>query len=67
MSYYCYNEPDGDDNRTVTMSEQEIRDQYWDYWYDNICRKYGKEYADANFSFEECLDDWCIVHGAWKV
>jgi hypothetical protein len=32
-----------------------------------MCEKYGKEIVDANYSFEDCLDDWIVVHWAWEV
>lgn len=74
MRYFSYNEYDPDSPHAdemggyvVTMSEDEIRREYYPYWYGKMCEKYGKEYVDANYSFEECLLDWQCVHWAWKV
>ena len=50
-----------------TLSEEDIRREYWDHWYSKMCTKFGKEYVDKNYSFEECLDDWCVIHWAVKV
>lgn len=67
MRYYSYNEFDSDGGRVVTMSEEEIRNEYWPYWYKKKCDKFGQEHVDAYFSFEECLIDWLTVHWAWEV
>lgn len=67
MRYYSYNEFDSDGGRVVTMSEEEIRKEYWPYWYKKMCAKFGQEHVDANYSFEECLIDWLTVHWAWEV
>lgn len=74
MRYFSYNEYDpesplADDTGgyVVTLSEEEIRKEYWPYWYGKMCERFGKETVDRNYSFEECLDDWCVVHWAWKV
>jgi hypothetical protein len=68
MRYFSYNEQgDDDENVVVTMSEDEIRKEYYPYWYEKMCKKFGKEYVDKNYSFEECLIDWQAVNWAWKV
>ena len=74
MRYYSYNEfdPDSTDadeygGYVVTMSEEDIRKQYYPYWYDRMCKKFGKDHVDATFSFEDCLDDCIVVNWAWKV
>jgi hypothetical protein len=74
MRYFSYNEynpdsPLADDTGgyVVTMSEEDIRKEYWSYWYKKMCEKYEQSYVDTNYSFEDCLDDWVIVHWAWEV
>jgi len=69
MRYYSYNEyvEDPDANSVVTVSEEDIRRDYWPFWYGKMCKKYGKEHVDANYSFEECLEDWIVVNWAWEV
>jgi len=73
MRYYCYNEYDpdspranGTDGYVETLSEEKIRQQYWPYWYEQMCKKFGKEYVDKNYSFADCLDDWIVVNWAWE-
>jgi len=72
VRYYRYIEPRDPDNndfsaKTVTISEQEILDYYWDYWYNAMCKKYGKETVDRDYSQDHCLLDWKTVHWAWEV
>lgn len=71
MRYFSYDEPifSDDDhftvigNRTVTLSEEDIRREYYPYWSDAMIRKYGKEAFERDWSFEECLEDF--VAGQW--
>lgn len=68
MKYYSYNElGDNDEDIVVTLSEEEIKKTYYPYWYERMCKKFGKEHVDQNYSFNECLDDWIIVNWAWEV
>jgi hypothetical protein len=73
MRYFSYSEPVGEQGWTdkiVTMSEEEIRKDYYPWWYERMCKKYGQEHVDAIYSFEECLEDWLIVNGAcgaWEI
>ena len=73
MRYYSYNEPGMNtsgnviENKVITVSEEEIRKNYYSYWYDTMCHKFGKDIVDKNYSFEDCLDDWVVVHWAWEV
>jgi len=32
-----------------------------------MCKKYGKEEVDKNWSFEDCLEDWITTNYAWVV
>jgi hypothetical protein len=71
MRYYSYNQFSNDENgevigKVVTVSEEEIKDGYFPYWYDKMCEKYGKKIVDENYSFEECLNDWIVVDCAWE-
>lgn len=74
MRYFSYNEYDPDSSRAdetggyvETLSEEEIRKQYYPYWYGKMCKKFGKEHVDTNYCFEDCLDDWKVVHWAWEI
>lgn len=70
MRYFSYNTFKTDpsiDSYVETVSEEEIRKDYYPWWYEKMCKKYGKEHVDETCSFEECLEDWCTVHWAWIV
>jgi hypothetical protein len=68
MRYFCYNEytEDPNANSVVTVSEEDVRRDYYPFWYDKMCKKYGKEHVDKTYSFEDCLDDWIVVNWAWE-
>lgn len=69
MRYWAYIEPTSETDSTpilTTMSDQEIIEQYWEWWYDKMCKKYGKEHVDANFVKLDCIDDWVTTHWAWE-
>lgn len=69
MRYYSYNElhENGTDNVVVTVSEYDIRRDYYPYWYDRMCKKFGEDVVRHNYCFEDCLDDWIVVNWAWEV
>ena len=66
MRYFTFNEFYGDTGTTVTISEEDIRKEYYPYWYEQMCKKYGKDHVDENYTFEDCLMDWSIIHWAWE-
>lgn len=73
MRYFTYDEYDDtgwhvvtNGWNLVTISEEDIRRDYYPYWYAKMCEKFGKEYVDKNYDFESCLADWLIVNGAWE-
>lgn len=66
MRYWSYNEPAGTGSIVVTMSEDEILDQYWNWWYSKMCEKFGREVVDNNYTKQDCIDDWVVVHWAWE-
>lgn len=65
MRVFKYNEYEDTEPRLIT--EQEIRVEYWPYWYERMCKKFGKDEVDSKFTFEDCLNDWVIVNWAWEV
>ena len=67
MRYFSYNErlEDGSDV-VITVSELEIKDTFYSYWYGKMCDKFGKEVVDSKYTFEDCLDDWIVVNWAWE-
>ena len=72
MKYYSYSEPNFDDNGKllrediVTKSEQEIISEYFEYWYERMCKKFGKEHVDSAYTKQDCIDDWIVIHWAWE-
>ncbi len=69
IRYYSYNEyhEDPNVNTVVTVSEEDIRRDYWPFWYERMCKKFGKERVDNTYNFEDCIDDWIVVNWAWEV
>jgi hypothetical protein len=67
VRYFSYNEYDENSGCVVTVSEEDIRKEYWPYWYKKMCAKYEQSYVDQNYTFEDCLEDWVVVHWAWEV
>jgi hypothetical protein len=63
MRYFSYNEPTEDGNIVVTVSEDEIRKNYWPYWVGKL-KELGR-WKDS-YTFEDCLEHWCITHWAWE-
>lgn len=68
MRYFTFVQPlnDAGDPEYVTMSEEEIRNDYYPYWYKKMSAKYGHKYVDDNYTFEDCLIEWIIVNWAWE-
>ena len=64
FQYEEYSETGG---YTVTKTEDDILKEYWPYWYKQMCQKYGKEYVDQNYCFDDCLLDWMIINWAWEI
>jgi hypothetical protein len=70
MRYFSYNEYNEDHpsrGYIVTKSEEDIRKEYWPYWYGKMCDKYEQAYVDEHYCFEDCLTDWIVVNWAWEV
>ncbi len=70
MRYFSFNDFKTDpsvDSFVETFSEKDILDEYWTYWYGRMCEKLGKEFVDANYTQEDCIQDWVIVNWAWEV
>jgi len=67
VKYWTIVEP-GDDDKPVyeTLSEDDILKEYWPYSYGKMCEKYGKDEVDRNWSKQNCIEDWVVVHWAWE-
>jgi hypothetical protein len=67
MKYWCYGSFNELGNPVVvTLSENEIITQYWSYWYNQMCNKFGTEYVNQNYTKHDCIDDWVVVNWAWE-
>jgi hypothetical protein len=70
MRYYSYNVYSDDEDledTVVTVSEDDIRKDYYPFWHSKMSAKFGKEHVDANYSFEDALEDWIVINWAWEV
>lgn len=67
MNYYMYVEYDEYGDKTITISEEQILKEYYDYWYRKMCQKYGKTLVDKEYNKTHCIEDWCTTHWAWKI
>ena len=73
MRYFSYQEPIWDEfgviigDQTITMSEDEIRAEYFPYWESKMIRKFGREVYERTYRFQDCLDDWIVDHWATEV
>lgn len=65
MKYYSYDEPNEDgSNNHVILSEKDILERYYDFWYGEMVKKYGKEYVDNNYNKKDCIEDFLVIHWA---
>lgn len=68
MRHWLISYPDENgENVDEILSELDIKEQYWPHWYGKMCEKFGKDHVDANYTFEDCLYDWQVVHWAVPV
>jgi len=44
-----------------TLSEKEILNQYWVYWFTKMI---NNQQPLEELTSERCIEDWCIVHWA---
>lgn len=66
VRYYSYDEFSEDGGYIVTVSEEDIRRDYYPYWFKRMCDKFGQGHVQENYSFEDCLQDWIITNWAWE-
>jgi hypothetical protein len=62
MKTYCYHEPTPEGDSFIIKNEQQILDEYWDYWKEKMEKKYGKDHR--LITKENCIEDWSIIHWA---
>lgn len=67
MKYWCIGYPDENGNDVVeTLSEDEILEQYYDYWSTQMIKKFGQEVFEKDWCKQDCIDDWVHIHWAWE-
>jgi hypothetical protein len=68
MKYYAYvsHSPMGLDI-TRTLSEEQILVEYAPFWFEEMHRKFGKEYVDKHYTKDDCIMDWVVINWAWGV
>jgi len=69
MRYFCYNTYKTNpavDSYIEVLSENDIRKEYYPHWYEQMCKKFGKEHVDEYYCFEACLEDWMIINYGWE-
>jgi len=67
MKTYCYDEPGGERGEiyeVVCKTEEEILEDYWDFWKELMEKKYGKDHELT--TKENCITDWCSTYFAWE-
>jgi hypothetical protein len=68
MRYWTIVTPtSAEDNTTIyeTLSDDEIIEQYWDYWSSRMIAKYGgEEFQKSWCNKQDCIDDWVAIHWA---
>lgn len=69
MRYFSYNElvEPGEGCSVVTVSEEDIRREYFPCWEKTMIDKYGETEYNKNWSFQDCLEDWIVSNWAWEV
>ena len=65
---WCYDHPGGERgeiSEVISMTDQEILDEEWDWWYERMCKKYGK--GSPLITKENCIQDWVTENWAWEI
>jgi len=64
MRYFIYTETD---DRDAVISEEDIRREYYPYWTSKMNKKFGKEYVDNHYTFDDCVVDFMVIHWATEI
>ena len=71
MRYFTYieprNPPEDMEAVYITLSEEEIIDQYYPYWSEQMIKKYGIEEFETKWNVKDCIDDFAVLHWAEEV
>jgi hypothetical protein len=69
MRYFSFNDyktAGAIDPYVATVSEDDIRRDYYPYWHERMCNRFGKEHVEKTYCFEDCLYDWIVATRAWE-
>lgn len=69
MRYFAYSEPGGERGEiidTYYITEEEILDEYWEFWKDLMVRKYG-DGPNEIIKPENALNEWIADHNAYEI
>ena len=67
MRYWSTAYPNLNDIDVVeTFSEDEIIEQYYPWWSDQMKKKYGEVYFEEIYCKKDCIDDWIVINWAWE-
>ncbi len=71
MKIFKYVEPHEvtDEPVTVYMTEQDILDEYWDYWKEQMRNRLieNGDVSNETITHENCIEDFCTIHWAEEV
>jgi len=59
---YLYNEQD--EEFPVEVSRETIIKEYWPFWEKRMIDKFGV--GHELITEDNCIDDWVVVHWAWR-
>ena len=71
MRYWSYAEQlyvenDATEHEVITLSEDEIIEQFYPYWEEKMIEKYGREEFERDWSPQDCVMDWVVINFAWE-
>ena len=67
IRYYYHELVSQGENSLRCKTEQEILDEYWNFWHSRMVEKFGEDVVSEKYSEKDCIEDWMVVNWAWKV
>jgi hypothetical protein len=64
MNTYKYIDFGEEDFEEFEITDDGIISKYWEYW---STRMKEKGFPDSDITKENCIDDFCVVHWAYKI
>lgn len=53
------------DEHVITVSEEDIRAEYYPWWTQRLREKLGS--TNFDYTFEDCLEDFQATYWAWEI